>query len=440
MSNSQNAPVHGDNGLGFHGENDSIVALGVDVPPINPGEVSNAEPVDISSHIALNADLGANPGASIRMKVRSGGQRTHGVGDGGINLQVIFEMLQAQHIAIAQLQSHNKTPSVDEPKNTRRIEHVPERSNENSSGTNPTIMRMLEELTKRIESEEKRTEDNDKKWRLKTPVLIKYQGHPGLERFGRQKVHTKVVPSECGSDAHLQEVPHADIPKYNGTTNPNEHVTSYICGIKVNDLNDDEIESVLLKEFGKTLSKGAMIWYHNLPLNSIDSFSMLMDALVKAHAGAIKVATRKSDVLKIKQRNDEMLREFVSRFQMERMELPPVSDDWAVQTFIQGLNERSSIASRKLKQNLIEYTVVTWSDVHNRYQSKIRVEDDQLGAPQAQFILTGWQLSPRGIQRGNQDPTRSDIRQMSIGETTARVVTLLRMIGETIEVNALGDS
>nr|XP_009789037.1 PREDICTED: uncharacterized protein LOC104236743 [Nicotiana sylvestris] len=78
-----------------------------------------------------------------------------------------------------------------------------------------------------------------------------------------------------------------------------------------------------------------------------------------------------------------MLREFMSRFQMERMELPPVTDDWAVQAFTQGLNERSSITSRQLKKNLIEYLALTWADVQNRYQSKIKAEDDQLGAPSA---------------------------------------------------------
>ncbi|XP_070019889.1 uncharacterized protein [Nicotiana sylvestris] len=97
-----------------------------------------------------------------------------------------------------------------------------------------------------------------------------------------------------------------DIPKYNGTTDPNEHITTYTCGIKGNDLEDDEIESVLLKKFGETLSKGAMIWYHKLPSNSIDSFAMLADSFVKAHAGAIKVATRKSDIFKIKKRENEM--------------------------------------------------------------------------------------------------------------------------------------
>lgn len=103
-----------------------------------------------------------------------------------------------------------------------------------------------------------------------------------------------------------------EIYKYNGTTDPNKHVTSYTCDINRNDLEDDEIESILLKKFGETLSKGAMIWYHNLPPNSIDSFDMLA-SFVKAHAGAIKVATRKSDLFKVRQKDNEMLREFVSR-------------------------------------------------------------------------------------------------------------------------------
>ncbi|XP_019266189.1 PREDICTED: uncharacterized protein LOC109243675 [Nicotiana attenuata] len=89
-----------------------------------------------------------------------------------------------------------------------------------------------------------------------------------------------------------------------------------------------------------------MIWYHNLLPDFIDSFAMLTDAFVKAHARAIKVETKKLDLLNVKQRDNEMLREFVLRFQMDRMDLPSVADDWAVLVPI-----------------------------------KNRVEDDQLGAP-----------------------------------------------------------
>ncbi|XP_070054409.1 uncharacterized protein [Nicotiana tomentosiformis] len=183
-------------------------------------------------------------------------------------------------------------------------------------------------------------------------------------------------------------------------TDPNEHVTSYTCSIKGNDLEDGKIESVLLKTFGETLSKGAMIWYHNLPPNSIDSFSMLADSFIKAHAGAIKVQTKKSDLFKVKQKENEMLREFVSRFQMEQIDLLPVADDWDVRAFTQGLNIRSSVASQQLKKNLIEYPDITWTDVHNWYQSKIRVKDDQLGAPSKSIYLA------RTLDRAKRDIDR----------------------------------
>ncbi|XP_070035214.1 uncharacterized protein [Nicotiana tomentosiformis] len=161
-----------------------------------------------------------------------------------------------------------------------------------------------------------------------------------------KKFVQKPFPPSGAPKPILKKFRMPEIPKYNGTTDPNEHVISYTCAIKGNDLEDDDLESVLLKKFGETLSKRAMIWYHNLLPNSIDSVAMLADSFVKAHAGAIKVTTTKSDLFKVKQKDNEMLREFISRFQMERIELPPVTHDWVAQAFTQVLNEHSSVASR----------------------------------------------------------------------------------------------
>nr|XP_033517625.1 uncharacterized protein LOC117281877 [Nicotiana tomentosiformis] len=61
-----------------------------------------------------------------------------------------------------------------------------------------------------------------------------------------------------------------------------------------------------------------------------------------------------------------MLREFVSRFTIERIDLSSVANDWAVQPFTCGLNIRSSVASQQLKQNMIEYPAITWANVNNR--------------------------------------------------------------------------
>ncbi|XP_059315842.1 uncharacterized protein LOC132066564 [Lycium ferocissimum] len=201
-----------------------------------------------------------------------------------------------------------------------------------------------------------------------------------------------------------------DIPKYDGMTDPQEHVTSYTRAIKGNDIEEDEIESVLLKKFRETLSKGALTWYDHLPEHSITSFEILADAFIKAHAGDKKVQSRKADILRITQRDDELLREFVNRFQRERMELPPVMEEWAAQAFTKGLNPRSSTASFKLKENLLEYEAVTWADVHNRYESKIQDTFDVLrkynmklnpekcafGVQSGKFL--GFMVSNRGIE------------------------------------------
>ncbi|XP_070047515.1 uncharacterized protein [Nicotiana tomentosiformis] len=367
-----------DNEAGLQDENNNFTPS-TERPLVNAVGARIGVPIDINSHVAIEANIHSEPENSIHGGTRSAAGNTHNIEENA--LRMIFEMLQPQQVAIAQLQSQTQLPSRPEPSSPREIAHGTEpaivRSNEQESGTTSEIAKILEELTKRVEA-------NDKKVETYNSMVDRIPGAPPMIKgLDSKKFVQKPFPSSATPKPIPKKFCMPKIPKYNGTIDPNEHVTSYTYAIKGNDLEDDEIEFVLLKKFRETLLKGAMIWYHNLPPNSIDSFGMLADSFVKAHTGAIKVATRKSDSFKVRQNDNEMLREFVSRFQMEQMDLPPVTDDWAVQAFAQGLNERSSTASRRLKHNLIEYPAITWADVHNRYQSKIRVEDDQLGAEPA---------------------------------------------------------
>ena len=52
------------------------------------------------------------------------------------------------------------------------------------------------------------------------------------------------------------------------------------------------------------------------------------------------------DIFKIKQGDSELLRNFVDRFQRERMTLPRVPDNWATIAFASNLNDKSSEATR----------------------------------------------------------------------------------------------
>ncbi|XP_070011731.1 uncharacterized protein [Nicotiana sylvestris] len=380
MSGSVNR-VENDN-LENHRENGVAIPV-IGTPLQNPDNAPRPIPEDAGSRDAQQVDENSHTDRSIQHGDQQEAQKTPARDEQGVSLHVIFKMLQAQQLAIAQLQSHPKTPSTVAPKTIPPVEQVSERaSNNNRSIADPAIVKTLEDLTKSIESGEKVIAANDKKIGTYNFRVDQIPGSPPvLKGVDSKKFAQRPFLEETALKPIPKKFRMPELPKYNGTSDPDECVTSYTCAAKGNGIKSDEIGFVFLKKFGETLSKGAAMWYHNLASNSIDPFAMQADPSTKAHAGALKVATKKSDVFKIKQRENETLREFVSRFQMERMELPLVSDDWAVQVFTQGLNERSSVASKQSKQNLIKYPAVTWSDVHNQYQSEIRAEDDQLGAP-----------------------------------------------------------
>ncbi|XP_070029969.1 uncharacterized protein [Nicotiana sylvestris] len=125
-----------------------------------------------------------------------------------------------------------------------------------------------------------------------------------------------------------------DIPKYDGPTDPRDHVTTFTTGVKGNDLTKQEIESIHLSKHTR------------------------------------------------EHRDSEMLRELVDRFQCERMMLPRVPDNWAAIAFASNLNGKSSEATRRLKESLCEFPATTWNDVYNRYSTKLRIEEDTISRSQ----------------------------------------------------------
>ncbi|XP_019234854.1 PREDICTED: uncharacterized protein LOC109215277 [Nicotiana attenuata] len=145
--------------------------------------------------------------------------------------------------------------------------------------------------------------------------------------------------------------------------------------VKGNDLVPHEIESVLLKKFGETFTRGALMWYSLLPKDFINSFEMLADSFIKAHAGARKVQAREDDIFRIAHGEFEFLREFVTRFQKERMLLPDVPDEWAAEAFTKGLNSRSLDTFRKLKEIFLKFQETTRADVHNGRSRGFRLVD-----------------------------------------------------------------
>ncbi|XP_019260180.1 PREDICTED: uncharacterized protein LOC109238211 [Nicotiana attenuata] len=159
---------------------------------------------------------------------------------------------------------------------------------------------------------------------------------------------------------------------YDGTTDPEDHVTHYVTAVKGNDLAKEQVSSILLKKFGETLTGGALTWYSQLPARSIEMFEEMTDKFVTAHAGAKKAEARVNDIFAIKQSPGEGLRDFLARFNHVRMTLANVSEGMVVAAFQNGLSKSGSRATKKLLSRLMKYPPTTWDEIHNAYYAEER--------------------------------------------------------------------
>ncbi|XP_070014933.1 uncharacterized protein [Nicotiana sylvestris] len=57
---------------------------------------------------------------------------------------------------------------------------------------------------------------------------------------------------------------------------------------------------------------------------------------------------------------------------------PRVPDNCAAMAFASNLNEKSLEATRRLKESLREFSITTWNDVYNRYNTKLQIEEDTI--------------------------------------------------------------
>ncbi|XP_070025865.1 uncharacterized protein [Nicotiana sylvestris] len=155
------------------------------------------------------------------------------------------------------------------------------------------------------------------------------------------------------------------------------------------------------------------------------------------------------DIFKIKKGESELLREFVDRFQRERMTLPRVPDNWATIAFTSNLNEKSFEATRRLKESLREFPATTWNDIYNRYNKKLRIEEDIiLRSQKEEMDNPRYDHRSRNRESGsssrfgkdrNERESRDDDRNLkarfggyNFNVSTSELVAVLRSIGDNV--------
>ncbi|XP_020238619.1 uncharacterized protein LOC109817702 [Cajanus cajan] len=113
---------------------------------------------------------------------------------------------------------------------------------------------------------------------------------------------------------HWKSLP---LDKYDGTTNPDEHVDVFLTQVTLS-ITDD---AALCRIFPTSLKGRALSWFTRLPANSIDLFSTLASQFTIQFATSRPHQLTSLALVSIRQEKKEFLRAFISRFNKATLEI-----------------------------------------------------------------------------------------------------------------------
>ena len=132
-------------------------------------------------------------------------------------------------------------------------------------------------------------------------------------------------------------------------------------------------EACMCKGFGSSLIGPALQWYTNLPNNSISTFAQLTDTFVEQFASSRKLAKISEDLYVIVQRRGEPLRDYVGRFNKEKVSITNCNQNTAVAAFRKGLRPDSD-----LYKELTKYPCKAMEEVLAKAWAQIKWEEDEV--------------------------------------------------------------
>ncbi|XP_031257473.1 uncharacterized protein LOC116115458 [Pistacia vera] len=160
---------------------------------------------------------------------------------------------------------------------------------------------------------------------------------------------------------------------YDDTTDPDDHIASYKQRMFTISIPRALREACICKSFGSSLAGPSLQWYTNLPNGSIDLFAQLTDTFVEQFASSKKLKKLSADLYRVYQKRGEPLREYVSRFNKEKISIPACNPETAVDAFRKGL-----LPDGELYKELTKLGCTTMEDALARAVIQIRWEEDEM--------------------------------------------------------------
>ena len=233
--------------------------------------------------------------------------------------------------------------------------------------------------------ERRRSRHKSSKSRDKVPESVKKELKEFREMIQRipgvPKPLEKATPTSYADSPFTDDIALVDIPKrfavpsmesYDGSTDPLEHIAQYKQRMFTVPITRDLREACMCKGFGSTLEGPALQWFVNLPNESIETFVDLVDTFNLQFASSRVFKKMTNDLYRIVQRHREPLRDYLTRFNREKVTITNCDIPTAIEAFGRGL-ERDS----PLYDDLMKYPCRIMEDVQAKAMALVKLEEDK---------------------------------------------------------------
>ena len=131
--------------------------------------------------------------------------------------------------------------------------------------------------------------------------------------------------------SHKFRMPHID--SYNGVKDPLDHLETFKTLMHLQGVADE----IMCRAFPTTLKGVTRIWFSRLTPNSVSTFKELSAQFTAYFIGGHRYKKSTACLMSIKQREDETLQSYISRFNKEALSIDEADDKILVAAFINGL-------------------------------------------------------------------------------------------------------
>ncbi|XP_030923042.1 uncharacterized protein LOC115949920 [Quercus lobata] len=137
----------------------------------------------------------------------------------------------------------------------------------------------------------------------------------------------------CFPLPHKFRMPHTD--SYNGIKDPLDHLETFKTLMQLQGVADE----IMCRAFLTTLKGAARIWFSRLTPGPINTFKELSAQFISHFIRGHRYKKSTACLMNIKQREDETLRSYITRFNKEALSIDETDDKILVVAFTSGLRK-----------------------------------------------------------------------------------------------------